>query len=72
MPAFYPLAEQIKDTIAVHGHGEAAKLYRKRIPFSLFHFYAFGFLPRAALVPVAVCNEQHRAIALVKIAVIKG
>lgn len=45
----YTLTEQIKDNIKAFGHFEAAKIARKKIPFTLFHFFAFGYLPRVTV-----------------------
>lgn len=45
----YRLADQIKDTIAVHGHATTAKMFAKNIPFTIFHYFAFGVLPRTVL-----------------------
>lgn len=50
----YTLTEQIKDNIAAFGHFEAAKIARKKIPFTLFHFFAFGYLPRVKLTSLPV------------------
>lgn len=65
MAAFYPLAEQIKDTIAVHGHAATAKMFAKKIPFTLFHFYAFGYLPRTRLIREPIYNASNRAVVTV-------
>jgi len=45
----YTLEEQIKDTIKVHGHRVTAKIYASRMPFTIYHFYALGFLPRTVV-----------------------
>lgn len=36
----------IADTIMAHGHAEAARLWRKKLCFSLYYFHAFGKMPR--------------------------
>lgn len=51
----YTLSEQIKDNIAAFGHFHAAKIARKTIPFTLFHYFAFGYLPR---ITVRIVPEQ--------------
>lgn len=43
--------ELVRDTIQVHGHFEAARLHRKKVPFSLFYWMAFGRTPRQLASP---------------------
>lgn len=45
------LRELIADTVRVHGFGFAAKHWRKRVPFALFYWAAFGRAPRARRMP---------------------
>lgn len=45
----YTLEDQIKDTIKVFGHRVTAKIYASQVPFTIYHFYAFGFLPRTVV-----------------------
>lgn len=42
----YTLAEQVRDTIKVHGIRWAATYYSTRMTFTHFHYMAFGTLPR--------------------------
>ena len=59
----YTLTEKIKSNIAVFGHFEAAKLMKKKILFTLYHYMAFGYLPRAVLNkgPVMDMNGKNLA-----------
>lgn len=50
MKNIFPLADQIKNNIETFGQFEAAKLKAKEIPFTLYHYLAFGYLPRKILI----------------------
>lgn len=54
MKALVTTKELIQSDIEVHGHTFAAKRYAKKMPFTLFHYFAFGYLPRCKLVTRAV------------------
>ena len=49
--------ELIQSDIEVHGHAFAAKRQAKKIPFTIFHFLAFGYLPRCTIKPLVLVLE---------------
>lgn len=55
----YTRTEMIRDDIACHGAAWTAKRAAKGIPFTLFHWMAFGCLPRAKLAHVVCVNGQR-------------
>jgi hypothetical protein len=67
----FTLKEQIQSNIEAFGFYEAAKLLRKKVPFTLYHFFAFGYLPRAKLTiqPIFYGDAGH---ATYKAVVVKG
>jgi phage gp29-like protein len=46
----YPLVKQVKDTIQSLGYASAAKLYKRKIPFTIFYYMAFGKLPTTRII----------------------
>lgn len=45
------IQECVADTIAVHGYADAAMLFKRKLPFSLFYGLAFGRAPRKLSAP---------------------
>lgn len=59
--------ELVRDTVQVHGHFEAARLFRKRVPFSLFYWMCFGREPKPLASPPisTITTAAERRIAKV-------
>lgn len=45
----YTITEQIKDNTSAFGYHAAAKMYVKKMPFTLYYFLLFGRLPTTRL-----------------------
>lgn len=59
----FSLTERIQDNIKAFGHFEAAKIMENKIPFSIYHYFAFGYLPRAKLIiePIYLGDSKGHA-----------
>lgn len=66
MKNIFTLTEQIKDNIQAFGHFEAAQVAKKRIPFTLFYFFAFGRLPSTVLKVRPIFNSSNESHATYK------